>query len=40
MVEAAAISDTITVFGNAVTLEDMDSVPGLENIIGLEAVSI
>jgi hypothetical protein len=40
MVEAAVISDTITVFGNAVTLEDMDSVPGLENIIGLEAVSI
>jgi hypothetical protein len=40
MVEAAAISDTITVYGNAATLEDMDSVPGLENIIGLEAVSI
>lgn len=40
MIEASATSDAITVFGSVGSIEDMDSVPGLESIVGLEAVSV
>jgi hypothetical protein len=40
MIEASATSDSIHVFGSVGSIEDMDSVPGLENIVGLEAISV
>jgi hypothetical protein len=40
MLEAAATSDTISVFGSVGSIEDMESIPGLESVVGLEAVSV